>query len=296
MIYWMTGLSGSGKSTIAEGASRLRPVDILDGDVCRAGICRGLGFTHEGRQENLRRIAHLARHLGQHTDVLVCCISPYESVRQMAREVCGDIRVVYVKASVDACRARDPKGLYARADAGEIPNFTGVQDPYEAPEDADLVIDTEQETPEESIQKLANYIAGKRRRFALYIGRWQPLHNGHMHIMQQRLDAGDDVAIGVRDVPLNDGDPYPLGLRVEMVKAAFRQEVTEGRVVVFPVVDIASINIGRNVGYEIKEIEVAPDVAAVSATEIRRRIHEDDDWEQLVPAGVVEVLKRDAAS
>jgi len=291
MIYWMTGLSGSGKSTIAEGVSRFRPVDILDGDVCR-----GLGFTHEGRQENLRRIAHLAKHLGRHTDVLVCCISPYQSVRQMAREVCGDIRVIHVNASVDACRARDTKGLYARADAGEIPNFTGVQDPYEAPTDADLVIDTDDETPEESIQKLARYIAGKRRRYALYIGRWQPLHNGHMHIMRERLDAGDDVAIGVRDVPLTDDDPYPLGLRVDMVRAAFRKEVEEGRVVVFPIVDIASINIGRKVGYEIKTIEVAPDVAAVSATEIRRRIREDDDWEYLVPAGVVDVLKTVAST
>ena len=158
MIYWMTGLSGAGKSTIARGVQERHLIDVLDGDILRMGICRGLGFSPADRAENLRRAAHLAVHINKYSDVIVSCITPYESARKMVREICDDLRMIYVRASLEECRRRDPKGLYARSQRGEIIGLTGVDDPFEPPERPHLVIDTEQMSVDESIGCLLGYI------------------------------------------------------------------------------------------------------------------------------------------
>ena len=158
MIYWMIGLSGAGKSTMALALKALHPIEVLEGDACRKGICRDLGFSHADRMENLRRIAHLAAYLNQHTDVIVACITPYESVREMVQSICGDLRFVYIQASVAECRKRDPKGLYAKSDRGEIADLSGVGDAFEPPACPDLLLDTERETAEQCIQRLLRYV------------------------------------------------------------------------------------------------------------------------------------------
>lgn len=162
LTLWFTGLSGSGKSTLARAFERQlfdegRQVFVLDGDTVRTALCGDLGFSAIDRAENIRRVAHTAR-LFNTAGVTVLCslISPTQASRDTARDVVGadSFRVVHVATPVEACRARDPKGLYAKADAGEIANFTGVSAPYEAPEHPDLALDTSQRSLEECLAAL----------------------------------------------------------------------------------------------------------------------------------------------
>jgi adenylylsulfate kinase len=158
---WFTGLSGSGKSTIAEmlfhefQARQLR-AEILDGDVVRQNLSKGLGFSKEDRDTNVMRIAFVADLLTRNGVATICCpISPYKATRDAAREMIGEFVEVYVHATVEEiAEHRDPKGLYKKALAGEITGFTGVDDPYEAPENPELVVDTLHESPEESLQQV----------------------------------------------------------------------------------------------------------------------------------------------
>jgi adenylyl-sulfate kinase len=156
---WFTGLSGSGKSTIAhlvgpELEARGKIVEYLDGDVVRTRLSKGLGFSKEDRDTNIERIGWVAARLTRHgAAVIAAAISPYAETRQGARsmvEPYGPFVEVHVSASVEECARRDVKGLYAKAFAGEIKGFTGVDDPYEAPEAPEIVLDTESQEPEES--------------------------------------------------------------------------------------------------------------------------------------------------
>jgi adenylylsulfate kinase len=149
LTVWFTGLSGAGKSTLAsEVERRLRaaaiPVHTLDADVLRQGLCAGLGFTRQDRTENVRRIAEAALDLTRNGSVvLVAAIAPYRELRAAARATIGDYLEVWVHAPLAVCVARDPKGLYARAISGELPHFTGISDPYEEPEGAELELRTD---------------------------------------------------------------------------------------------------------------------------------------------------------
>ena len=158
---WFTGLSGSGKSTIAhlvgpELDRRGLVVEYLDGDTVRTHLSKGLGFSKDDRDTNIERIGWVASRITrQGGAVIAAAISPYEETRRKARamvEEFGPFVEVFVSASVDECARRDVNGLYAKAFAGEIKGFTGVDDPYEAPESPEIVVDTEAQTPEESAQ------------------------------------------------------------------------------------------------------------------------------------------------
>jgi adenylyl-sulfate kinase len=158
---WFTGLSGSGKSTIAEMLyhelqARGMKTEILDGDVVRQNLSKGLGFSKEDRDTNILRIGFVADLLTRNGVATICCpISPYRATRDQVRAQIGAFVEVYVHATVDEIAAhRDPKGLYKKALAGEITGFTGVDDPYEAPEDPELMVDTLAETPEESLRRV----------------------------------------------------------------------------------------------------------------------------------------------
>jgi adenylylsulfate kinase len=156
---WFTGLSGSGKSTIAEMLyhefqARGMKTEILDGDVVRQNLSKGLGFSKEDRDLNILRIGFVANLLTRNGVATICCpISPYKETRDANRALIGDFVEIYVHATVDEIAAnRDPKGLYKKALAGEITGFTGVDDPYEVPEDPEIVVDTLTQSPEESLQ------------------------------------------------------------------------------------------------------------------------------------------------
>jgi adenylylsulfate kinase len=165
---WLTGLPRSGKSTVAGlVAGRLRSlgvdhVELLDGDIVREGLCRDLGFSREDRTENIRRISFVSKLLTRNgVAVIVAAISPYREDRELAREEIQSFVEVWCKASIDACAERDYKGLYEKARRGEITNLTGVNDPYEEPEDADLVLDTEGEEPEQSAERVMTVLQAK---------------------------------------------------------------------------------------------------------------------------------------
>jgi adenylylsulfate kinase len=166
---WMTGLSGSGKSTLAnalDDALWQRGVRsyVLDGDNIRHGLNKDLGFSPEDRTENIRRIGEVAKLF---TDAGIinttAFISPYRADRDRARSIQkdGDFVEVYVRASVDACEKRDTKGLYAKARAGQIPEFTGISAPYEEPEKAEVIVDTEGQSVEESLAVILSYLESK---------------------------------------------------------------------------------------------------------------------------------------
>jgi adenylyl-sulfate kinase len=168
LCFWLTGLSGSGKSTVGRlAAGELRDrghqVEVLDGDDVRQNLCAGLGFSREDRDVNVRRIAWVADLLSRNNVVtFVAAVSPYRRTRDEARARMGDRFVeVHVRASVDECERRDVKGLYERARAGEIQGFTGVSDPYEEPLAPELTLETESESPEESARKLVAYLEGR---------------------------------------------------------------------------------------------------------------------------------------
>src|SRR5688572_27958670 len=162
---WFTGLSGSGKTTITnllvkELRKRGSKLEVLDGDIVRENLSKGLGFSKEDRDTNIRRIAFVANLLSRNGEpVITDAISPYRDIRNESRELM-DSRFIetYVKASVETCEDRDVKGLYAKARSGEIKEFTGVPDPYEPPESPELVIETEQQTPDESARQILGYL------------------------------------------------------------------------------------------------------------------------------------------
>jgi adenylyl-sulfate kinase len=161
---WMTGLSGAGKTTIAkiveaELKSRGLKIERLDGDVVRQSLTRDLGFSKEDREKNIERVTFVAKLLSRNgVGVIASFISPYRAVRDRVRSETTNFIEVFVNAPLEVCAERDVKGLYAKAFAGEIPNFTGVSDPYEPPLNPEIVLNTHEETPEESAQKLISYL------------------------------------------------------------------------------------------------------------------------------------------
>ncbi|MBF0215793.1 MAG: adenylyl-sulfate kinase [Candidatus Omnitrophica bacterium] len=162
-VLWFTGLSGSGKSTLAREIAKYLSgkgyeVETLDGDAVR-DIFPGTGFTEKERNEHIKRIGFIASLLEKHgVIVLASFISPYKASREFARKRCSTFIEVYVSASVGECEKRDAKGLYKKARCGEIDRFTGISDPYEAPERPELVVDTGVESVEESVRKVIEYI------------------------------------------------------------------------------------------------------------------------------------------
>lgn len=157
---WFTGLSGAGKTTIAgrlEQALRARGLraELLDGDVVRTHISKGLGFSKEDRDTNIRRIGFVCKLLSRNgVAAIAAAVSPYREIRDEVRTEIANFVEVYVKCPLDVLKGRDVKGLYAKAHRGEIANFTGVSDPYEEPLNPELVLQTDQETEEESLAKV----------------------------------------------------------------------------------------------------------------------------------------------
>jgi len=191
---WFTGLSGAGKSTIAEMLfhelkARDLKTEILDGDVVRQNLSKGLGFSKEDRDTNILRIGFVANLLTRNGVAAICCpISPYKETRDQCREMIGNFVEVYVHATLEElAEHRDPKGLYKKAMAGEIKNFTGVDDPYEVPEHPELIVDTMVESPEESLAKVLKRLA----------------ELGHIDDAEARIQ-GDRVHSGLTDLRLTE--------------------------------------------------------------------------------------------
>lgn len=170
-VLWFTGLSGAGKSTIATALERElfdagRQVVVLDGDVVRRGLCRDLGFSQKDRAENIRRVSELAKLLASKGFVCITAfISPYNSDRDLARAKIDNCKFieVFINAPIAVCERRDPKGLYAKARAGKVAEFTGVSSPYEAPSNPDIELFTDRMTVKECVDVILDYLRRETR-------------------------------------------------------------------------------------------------------------------------------------
>jgi sulfate adenylyltransferase len=166
---WFTGLSGSGKSTTAEVLTILllergRQVTILDGDVVRTHLSKGLGFSKEDRDTNIRRIGFVAAEIVRHGGMVICAaVSPYRTTRNEIRNLVGPdhFTEIFVDTSIEVCEQRDVKGMYAKARRGEVTGFTGIDDPYEAPLHAEITLDTVNHAAEENARSILDYLLAK---------------------------------------------------------------------------------------------------------------------------------------
>lgn len=165
VTIWLTGLSGAGKTTITQALEKKLleqgyGIEVLDGDVVRTNLTKGLGFSKEDRDENIRRIGFVANLLTRHgVIVLVSAISPYREIREEVRDKIGAFVEVFVNAPLSVCEGRDVKGLYQRARSGEIKGFTGIDDPYEPPANPEVECRTDLEELEESVAKVWGKLA-----------------------------------------------------------------------------------------------------------------------------------------
>lgn len=164
-VLWLTGLSGAGKSTIADAlfetlSERNIVIQQLDGDIVRQHLTKDLGFSREDRLKNLERVAFVASLLSQNgIGVVASFISPYRSDRDMVRSIVTNFVEVFVSAPLEVCEKRDPKGLYRKARAGEIKNFTGISDPYEEPQHPDILLETADHSVQENVNQILSYLS-----------------------------------------------------------------------------------------------------------------------------------------
>jgi len=266
-VLWLIGLSGAGKTTIAEAAVTRFGAELLDGDTIRDFFSNN-DFSRQGRERHLLGIARMAKMISKHTDVICSFITPYEDVREKILEILPDNSVmIHVSTSLEICEERDVKGLYAKARSGEISNFTGISDPFDEPNCTHMTLNStgkDGETVDDMVDQLSHFF--EKPKAVLLPGRWQPLHVGHEWLIQQELDKGKRVVVGIRDTPVSDSDPYPAELRKRMIEHRYEGENVEGWIMP----DIEAVSYGRKVGYEVRESkDIPPEVFKVSATGVR---------------------------
>jgi len=266
-VVWLIGLSGAGKTTIAESAAKRFGAELLDGDTIRDFFSNN-DFSREGRERHLLGIAKMATLMAKHTPVICSFITPYEDVRERILEILPQhSTMVHVSTSLEVCEDRDAKGLYAKARSGEISNFTGISDPFDEPKCAHITLDSSGvpgHTVDDMVEMLSHLFV--KPKAVLLPGRWQPLHVGHEWLIQQELDKGKRVVVGIRDTPVTESDPYPAHLRKRMIEHRYADEDVEAWIMP----DIEAVSYGRKVGYEVREAQDIPaEVFAVSATGVR---------------------------
>ncbi|WP_306061389.1 adenylyl-sulfate kinase [Natronococcus wangiae] len=270
---WLFGLPCSGKTTLAKGLIGPRTVH-LDGDYLRDTLNSDLGFSKEDRTENLRRAAGVAQALNeQGFDVVASFITPYRSQRELIAEKIENVSFVHVNAPVEVCEERDVKGMYEQARKGKIKGFTGIDAPFEEPEieEIGLEVRTTTHSEEESIKKINTELKLKSDPSHIFIGRWQPLHDGHRKIIDSAADNGKDVIIAIRDTELSEKNPLTAQERRELIEAVY-EEHPNVETMIIP--DVDTVAIGRDVGYSV--VSVPQEVAEISGTETREEYEKNE--------------------
>jgi adenylylsulfate kinase len=270
---WLFGLPCSGKTTLAEGLVGPKTVH-LDGDYLRDTLNTDLGFSKEDRTENLRRAAGVAEGLNkQGFDVVASFITPYESQREMVREKVATVAFIHVKAPIEVCEERDVKGMYEQARDGKIENFTGVDAPFEEPEQEEGVLEvrTETHSEKEILKKINTELNHKSDPTHVFLGRWQPLHDGHRTIIDSAANNGKEVIIGIRDTELSEKNPFTAHERKELITDVY-DDYQNVEVMIVPNVD--TVAIGREVGYSV--VSVPEEIAEISGTETRREYEKSE--------------------
>lgn len=263
-IFWLTGLPCSGKTTVAKELAKHIHAEILDGDDIRK-IIKNTDFSLEGRKNHMMSVAEFASILSKYNNVIVSLVSPLKEVRDEIKNRYPNLTEIYVYADLETCKKRDDKGMYKLAMEGKIKNFTGVDAEYQAP---DPNITTTVDTTKLNVQECVKKILEKHhvpQKYSLFIGRWQPLHRGHMALFDKMRQEGRKILIGIRNTGIEEQNPYSVEERIEMIK----KQVPDAKVIVLP--DIEAVCYGRKVGYEIKEIKLGDDLEKISATKIREQ-------------------------
>jgi adenylylsulfate kinase len=270
---WLFGLPCSGKTTLAEGLVGPNTVH-LDGDYLRDTLNTDLGFSKEDRTENLRRAAGIAQGLNeQGFDVVASFITPYESQRKMIREKIGTVSFIHVETPVEVCEERDVKGMYEQAREGEMKNFTGVDAPFEDPENGAVALEVETETrsERETVKEINTELDLKSEPSHVFLGRWQPLHDGHRTIIDSAADNGKDVVVGIRNTELDEKNPFTAQERKELIKEVY-SDYPNVEVMIVPNID--TVAVGREVGYSV--VSVPEEIAEISGTETREEYEKDE--------------------
>lgn len=283
-VVLLCGLSGAGKTTIANGLREKiahcvssEACNIVDADDFRGTFCRDLGYSEADRAANIRRASIYLTGVASHERITIASFcAPTLQDRKLMRsflELCNVNFVnVLLAPNIDVCIKRDPKGLYKKYVDGQIINMVGCDIPYQYGEH-DLIIDTGKKTLPVCVDEIFSFLCSsitKRAMIrnvprALFIGRYQPFHEGHKWLIEQKLNRGIPVAIGIRDTIISDKDPYTYEARKKQIEKCF-----PGRdVLIFRCPDIESINYGRNVGYAVVEHEPPPEIAEISGTKKR---------------------------
>lgn len=245
-VVWLTGQSGAGKTTIAKKIQEEVQCIILDGDEMRESVSLGTGFSREARTEHNYRVARLAKVLSRQHLVIVSVIAPIDEVRKKIDEIC------------------QPEWIYLKRDMPEREGHF-----YEEPEGF-FTVDNDKHTVEESAKIVREHIGFKfTGAYSLFIGRYQPLHEGHVKLIRSVLDEGRKVCIALRETEQTASDPYSINQRLVMFDKEFEQEIDDGRVVILEVPDIAEVCYGRKVGWGMRRIRLPEEVEAISATKIR---------------------------
>lgn len=293
----LTGLSGAGKTTLSytvkdELEKRGFKTEVIDGDDYRQTLCKDLGFSKNDRIENIRRLGFVGKILARNNVVVILsAINPYEEIRREIKENSPQVKTVWIDCPLETLQKRDTKGLYERAflPAGhpdKLNNLTGVNDPFETPQNADLIIKTDNESVGASTAKLLNFIlenieqpTKNRIPKALFIGRWQPFHNGHRWLVAQKLNQNIPVLIAVRDVAPDEKNPLTTAQTIEILQKFYDGEDVE----IITISNIESVNFGRGVGYEINEFTPPAEIENISATEIRKHLSENSGlWKEKI--------------
>jgi adenylylsulfate kinase len=270
---WLFGLPCAGKTTLAKGLVGPNTVH-LDGDYLRDTLNTDLGFSKEDRTENLRRAAGVAQGLNeQGFDVVASFITPYETQREMIRENINTVTLIHVTAPIDVCEERDVKGMYEQAREDEIENFTGVDAPFEEPEQGAVALEVQTEThsKKENLKEINTELNRKSDPSHVFLGRWQPLHDGHRTIIDSCADNGKDVVIGIRNTELDEKNPFTAKERKELITEVY-SDYPNVDVMIVPNID--TVAVGREVGYSV--VSVPEEIAEISGTETRQEYEKSE--------------------
>jgi len=241
MIIWLTGYSGSGKTTLAKALQREWPCIILDGNQMRDSISFGAGFSREDRAKHNYKVARLAKVLDKQANVVVSVIAPIREVRAAIDLICNPVWF-YIKRT--------------------LPERVGHF--YEEP-DFCFTLDHDKLSIEQSLEKLKKFLGIEKKKYSLFIGRYQPLHEGHIALFEKVRSEGKNILVGVRDTETNNDNPYSAAERKEVIK----RRCPFAEVIIIP--DIEEVVYGRNVGWGIREIRLDSEIERISASEIRSR-------------------------
>jgi len=250
-IFWLTGHSGSGKTTIAQRLQKEFDCVILDGDEMRESISLGAGFSREARTEHNYRVARLAKIMAKQKNVLVAVIAPMEEVRKEIENICNPTWI-YIKRTM-----LEREGHF-----------------YEEPEGY-FTLDHDKLSIEESVSELKKFISiGEKEIYSLLIGRYQciPPHEGHLTLAKTLLAEGKNVCIALRDTPIRESDPFSVAERKAAFEKIFENEIKEGKVRIIGMPDIEDVCYGRKVGWGIREIKLDEKIEAISATKAREEM------------------------